>query len=83
MTYQVIKFLIFGSLAAGIYLEVYDSELAISDRSYNTNWRCYSKAAFTHPNPYYGDVNVTSEFGNLIDLSFLLSTVCAVSAILE
>ena len=79
--YQLLKFLIFASIAVAIYLEVYDTQFNLSERQYRTQWRCYSKAAFTHPNPYFGDVNVTSEFASLIDLGFLLTCTCAASAI--
>ena len=38
-----------------------------------TKWSCFSKAAFTHPNPYFGDVNVSEEFSNIIDFSLILA----------
>ena len=73
------KIFIFGALTVLVYGEVY-SEL-FSDRSYKSKWNCFSKTAFRHPNPYYGDVNVSDEFTNLIDAGFLLCFGGAISNI--
>ena len=60
-TYLMTKFLIFGTLTTLIFAEIY-SGIFTSERNYKPQWRCFGKAAFTHPNPYFGDVNVSGEF---------------------
>ena len=78
--FLALKFFIFAALTAAIFCEVYMG--LATGKSYQTSWTCHSKAAFTHPNPYFGDVNVTEEFSNIIDWSLLLAISGVVTAIL-
>ena len=52
---MLLKFLCFALCSGIIYVEIYSGYFA-DQRSYKTAWNCYSKAAFDHPNPYFGDV---------------------------
>ena len=82
------KLVVFTALIVVIYGEVYSSlsgsigSSSSQQRSYKTPWMCHSKAAFNHPNPYYGDINVSEEFSMTIDMSLLIVLGGAVATIL-
>ena len=83
--YLLLKLTVTSLCTAPLYLEVFSGAAVLSNqsRSYHTPWQCFSKAAFTHPNPYFGDVNVSQEFTSLIDLCFLFFMASAATAILS